>query len=100
MASEGLRAKLAQPVTVLNKAGSAGDIASEFVANEPTDGYTLRVSGQGQMFLDKALGRKMGYDSDKNFKFLGMLGAFPNVLIVNPDVIPARSVKEYLELAR
>ena len=100
LAGEGLAAKLGQPVTVFNKAGAAGGIASEFVAKEPADGYTLLVAGQGQMFINKALGRKMGYDPDTDFKFLGMLGAFPNVLVVNPDVIPAKSLKELLELAR
>ena len=29
-----------------------------------------------------------------------MLGAFPNVLVVNPDQIPAKSLKEFLALAR
>ncbi len=100
LAGEGLAAKLGQPVTVMNKAGAAGGIASEFVANEAADGYTLLVAGQGQMFINKALGRKMGYDPDTDFKFLGMLGAFPNVLVVNPDVIPAQSLKEFLEMAR
>lgn len=100
LAGEGLAAKLGQPVTVINKAGAAGGIASEFVAREPADGYTLLVAGQGQMFINKALGRKMGYDPDTDFQFLGMLGAFPNVLVVNPDAISAKSLKEFLELAR
>lgn len=75
----------------MNKAGAAGGIASEFVAKEDADGYTLPVAGQGQMFINKALGHKMGYDPDTDFKFLGMLGAFPNVLVVNPNAIPANA---------
>ena len=42
------------------------------------------------MFINKALGRKLGYDPDADFAFVGMLGAFPNLLLTNPDVIPAK----------
>ena len=100
LAGEGLAERLGQPVTVMNKAGAAGGIASEFVANEPADGYTLLVAGQGQMFINKALGRKMAYDPDTDFKYLGMLGAFPNVLVVNPDVIQARTLADFIGLAK
>ena len=100
LAADGLSAKLGQPVTVVNKAGAAGGIASEFVANEPADGYTLLVAGQGQMFINKALGRKLAYDPDADFSYLGMLGAFPNVVVVNPDVIAATTMAEFIKLAK
>ena len=100
LAAEHLSPRLGQPVVVMNKAGAAGGIASEFVAAEPADGYTLLVAGQGQMFINKALGRKLGYDPDSDFSFVGMLGAFPNILVTNPDVIPANTVKDFIRLAK
>lgn len=99
-AAEGLAARLGQPVVPTNRAGAAGGVASDFVAREPADGYTLLVAGQGQMFINKALGRKLGHDPDTDFTYLGMLGAFPNVLVVNPDAVPAKSMGEFLALAR
>ena len=100
LAAEHLAARLGQPMVVMNKAGAAGGIASEFVAAEPADGYTVLVAGQGQMFINKALGRKLGYDPDNDFSFVGMLGAFPNIVLVNPDVIPARTIGEFIQLAK
>lgn len=100
LAAEGLSPMLDQPVVVMNKAGAAGGIASEFVANEPADGHTLLVAGQGQLFINKALGKKLAYDPDKDFKYIGMLGAFPNVVVVNPDVIPVKTIGEFIDLAK
>ena len=100
LAADNLSPRLGQPVVVMNKAGAAGSIASEFVAGEPADGHTILVAGQGQMFINKALGRKLGHDPDADFSFVGMLGAFPNILLVNPDVIPARTLDEFIRLAR
>ena len=99
-AAEGLSARLGQPVVPTNRAGAAGSVASDFVAHEPPDGHTLLVAGQGQMFINKALGRKLGHDPDADFTYVGMLGAFPNVLVVNPTAIPATSMAELVRLAR
>jgi tripartite-type tricarboxylate transporter receptor subunit TctC len=100
LAADLLGPRLGQQVVVMNKAGAAGGIASEFVANEPADGYTILVAGQGQLFINKALGRKLSYDPDNGFAFVGMLGAFPNLLVTNPAVIPAKSLVEFLEAAK
>ena len=100
LAADGVSARLGQSVVVMNKAGAAGGIASEFAASEPADGYTLLVAGQGQMFINKALGRKLAYDPDADFSYVGMLGAFPNVLVTNPDVIPSKTVAEFIHLAK
>jgi tripartite-type tricarboxylate transporter receptor subunit TctC len=100
LAADLLGPRLGQQVVVMNKAGAAGGIASEFVANEPADGYTILVAGQGQLFINKALGRKLSYDPDNGFAFVGMLGAFPNLLVTNPEVIPAKSLVEFLEAAK
>src|SRR5690606_24670752 len=70
LAAEVLSPRLGQQVVVMNKAGAAGGIASEFVANEPADGYTILVAGQGQLFINKALGRKLAYDPDNGFAFV------------------------------
>lgn len=99
LAAEQLSPALGQQVVVMNKAGAAGGIASEFVANEPADGYTLLVAGQGQMFINRALGQKLGYDPD-GFNYIGMLGAFPNVLVTHPQSIPAKTIDEFIKLAK
>ncbi|MFC5498046.1 Bug family tripartite tricarboxylate transporter substrate binding protein [Caenimonas terrae] len=102
LAADGLAAQLKQPVLVDNKAGAAGGIAADYVGRAPADGLTLLVAGQGLMFINKPLarGRKLGYDPDADFAYAGMLGSFPNVLVANPEAVPAQSLQELLAQAR
>jgi tripartite-type tricarboxylate transporter receptor subunit TctC len=102
LAGEGLAAQFGQPVVVDNKPGAGGGIAAEFVSRAPADGTTLLVGGQGLMFINKPLARarKLPYDPDADFAYVGMLGSFPNVLVANPDAVAARSLDEFLAYAR
>ena len=102
LAAEGLAAQFNQPVVVDNKAGAGGGIAAEFVSRAPADGLTLLVAGQGLMFINKPLyrNRKLAYDPDADYAYVGMLGSFPNVVVSNPEAVPAQSIEELLVHAR
>ncbi len=102
LAAEGLAAQLNQPVVVDNKGGAGGGIAAEFVSRAPADGLTLLVAGQGLMFINKPLyrNRKLAYDPDADYAYVGMLGSFPNVLVSNPEAVPAQSLDDLLAQAR
>lgn len=102
LAAEGLGVQLNQSVVVENKAGAAGGIAAEFVSRSPADGHTLLVAGQGQMFINKALSknRKLSYDPDTDYAYVGMLGSFPNVVVSHPEAVPAQTIGELISLAR
>ncbi len=102
LAAEGLAAQLHQPVVVDNKGGAGGGIAAEFVSRAPADGLTLLVAGQGLLFINKPLSRnrKLAYDPDADYAYVGMLGSFPNVVVSNPEAVPAQSLDELLAQAR
>ncbi len=102
LAGEGLAAQFNQPVVVDNKGGAGGGIAAEFVSRAPADGLTLLVAGQGLMFINKPLyrNRKLAYDPDADYAYVGMLGSFPNVVVSNPDAVAAQSLDELLAQAR
>jgi tripartite-type tricarboxylate transporter receptor subunit TctC len=100
LAADGLAAQFNQPVLVDNKAG--GGIAAEFVSRAPADGLTLLVAGQGLMFINKPLyrNRKLGYEPEADYAYVGMLGSFPNVVVSNPEAVAAHSIGELIAYAR
>ena len=102
LAGDGLAAQFKQPVLVDNKAGAGGGIAAEFVTRAPADGLTLLVAGQGLMFINKPLyrNRKLGYEPDADYAYVGMLGSLPNVVVANPEAVAAHSISELIASAR
>ena len=91
---------LGQQMVIDNRPGAGGNIAAAHVAGGPADGYTVLVAGQAILAINKALYPSLAYDPDRDFAWIGMLGSIPNVLVAHPDAVPARSVKELIELAR
>ncbi|MDF2464785.1 MAG: extra-cytoplasmic solute receptor family protein [Ramlibacter sp.] len=102
LAAEGLASQFNQSVVVENKAGAAGGIAAEFVSRAAPDGLTLLVAGQGLMFINKPLYRnkKLSYDPDTDYAYVGMLGSFPNAVVSHPDAVPAQTIGDLFALAR
>lgn len=88
-----------QTVVVDNKPGANAIIATEFVARSAPDGYTLLIGASGAMTFNPGLYDKLPYDPQRDFAPVTMLGSFPLVLGINPN-LPAQSVKELIALAR
>jgi tripartite-type tricarboxylate transporter receptor subunit TctC len=90
---------LGQSFTVDNKPGAGGNIGADFVAKSPGDGTTLLVGTVGTHAINPALYATMPYNHLKDFTSVSFLASTPNLLVVN-NKVPARSVKELIELAR
>lgn len=100
LAAETMAKELQMPCVVDNRAGAAGNIAADYVARAPQDGHTLLVAGQALMFINKALYKKLSFDPDTDFTPIGIMGNFPNVIVSNPEAVPAQNLKEFLDFAR
>ena len=94
-----LSERLGQPVVADNRPGAGGNLAAEIVAKAPADGYTLLMGNIGILAANAALYRHLPYDPAKDFAPVILVGAQPNVLVVNPSVA-AHSVAALIALAR
>ena len=93
-----LSTDLGQPVVIENKSGAAGTIGADAAAKSPADGYTLFMAA-GAHTLAPSLHVKLPYDIVQDFQPISLAALGTYLLVVNPSV-PAKSVKELIELAK
>ncbi len=92
------------PVVIENKAGAAGVIAADFVSKQAPDGNTLLMAHINSHALAPALnsagqGVKLGYDANRDFSPISMVGITPNLLVCNTNQ-PAKTVQELVALCK
>src|SRR5688572_7820322 len=96
--AERLTANLGQPAMVDNRPGASGNIGTEVVARSAPDGHTLLMANTSHV-INPSLFGKMPYDPIGDFTPIAMMSSVHFALVVHPSV-PARSVKEFIALAR
>jgi Uncharacterized protein conserved in bacteria len=97
--SEKLGARWGQPVVVENKPGAGGMLGMDVVA-KATDGHTLAIGFNGPVAFAPFLYRKMPYDPAKDLLPVVMTTSQANVLAVNADKVPAKTVAELVTWAK
>lgn len=90
---------LGQTIVVENIGGGGGAIASQTVARATPDGYTLLQGYVATHGTSPATRSKLPYDAVKDFTPIGMIGATPNVLVVNANLAVA-SLAEFIDYLR
>jgi tripartite-type tricarboxylate transporter receptor subunit TctC len=88
----------AQSVVVDNKSGAAGNLGVDQLAKAAPDGYTIGVVPAGNIAVNPALFPNLSYKA-ADLLPVTMLATVENVLVVNAEMVPAKNVKELLELA-
>jgi len=96
--AEKMSKSIGQTIVVENIGGGGGTIASQSVAKATPDGYTLMVAYVGSHGTNPAV-RKLPYDAIKDFTAIGMIGATPNALVINPE-LPIKNFKEFIDYAK
>jgi tripartite-type tricarboxylate transporter receptor subunit TctC len=90
---------LGQPIVIENKPGAGGNIAGELVARAAPDGYTLLMGNNSILATNASLYKKVGYDAEKDFAPISLIGSQANILVVNP-ALPVKSMAELIALAK
>src|SRR5258708_30111314 len=83
---------------VENRPGAGSNIATNFVAHAPKDGYTL-LQGTVANTINPAITSNLNFDFAKDFTPIALFTTLPNILVVHP-LTGARSVEELIRLAR
>jgi tripartite-type tricarboxylate transporter receptor subunit TctC len=89
---------LGQPFVVENRPGAGSIIGTDFVAKSAPDGYTLLVMSNTHT-VNESLIPKKPFTLMKDFVAVAPINYSDLLLVVHPSV-PAKSVKELLQLAR
>lgn len=94
-----LMESMGQQFVVDNRGGASGSIGADVVAKAAPDGYTIMVHSTTHVGNAHLYGKKLQYDTLKDFTGVGMLSAQPGVLTVHPS-LPVKNVKEFIALAK
>ena len=89
---------LGQQILIDNRPGAASTIGLDLVAKSPPDGYTIGISNIAYG-ANPALYKKMPFDSEKDLVPVSLVSIVTLVVTVHPS-LPARSIKEFIALAR
>jgi tripartite-type tricarboxylate transporter receptor subunit TctC len=97
--AEPLSKALGQQVIVENKPGASSLLGTNLVAKAAPDGYTL-LAHSTTFVTASVLLKNAGYDPIKDFEPISVTCQIPMVLVVNPDKIQARTVKDFIALSK
>ncbi|WP_332699442.1 Bug family tripartite tricarboxylate transporter substrate binding protein, partial [Bosea sp. (in: a-proteobacteria)] len=99
--AERLQARWGQGVVIENMGGGGSNIGVAALARATPDGYTIGLINASSHGLNKALYKeRLPFDPERDFAPISQLAITPNVLVVNPDKVPAKTVPEFIALLR
>lgn len=93
-----LSEKLGQQFIIEARPGATGNIATEFVARAPADGYTLLLLN-AQNTINATLYDKLGFDFLRDIAPVAAIDRVTLVMEVHPD-FPAKTVAEFIAYAK
>jgi len=99
LVAEDLGTALGQSVVVENRAGAGGNIAVQYVIDQPADGYTLLLGTSGNMASNKVLYRNLKFDTEVDLVPISVAYTTCNTLIVSASG-PIKSVADLVAEAK
>jgi tripartite-type tricarboxylate transporter receptor subunit TctC len=99
LVAQKLSEQMGQGVVVENRPGAASLVGTELAAKSAPDGYTLLLADSG-FTINPAFYKSIKYDPMKDFDPITVVAETPYVLVVNPALPYAASLKEFLAAAK
>ncbi len=97
--SDPLVRELGQNIVIDNRSGANGIIAGETLARAAPDGYTLLYTS-ASLANNQLVHKKATFDVLKDFAPVTLANTLPGYLIIVNNQLPAKSVKELVELSK
>ena len=88
---------IGQPVVAENRPGANGEVAARQVVRSAPDGHTLFVGSIGVFAINAALRPNLGYDPVRDLTPITLAVTTPNVLVVNAERVPVRTLPELVD---
>jgi tripartite-type tricarboxylate transporter receptor subunit TctC len=88
-----------QPVVVENRPGANTIIAAQAAAQSAPDGYTFLIDTDSTHSINPLAYSKLPYDPDKDFTPVSLIAQAVEVMFV-PAEVPAKTVKEFIDMAK
>src|SRR5476651_148563 len=96
MLQPSLEQSLNQRLVIDYKPGAGGNVASEVVARAAPDGYTFLLATAATHGVNAALYKRLSFDVETDFTPITTLNDVSNVLMINPKVIDATTVRDFI----
>lgn len=97
MVGEHLQKKFGPAFLIENVGGAGSIIGVTRIARAAADGYTIGLASTSALAINPTLyGAKLSYQPEKDLVPIAQISTVPNVLVVNPNKIAARTVPELI----
>jgi tripartite-type tricarboxylate transporter receptor subunit TctC len=90
---------IGQRVIPENKPGAGGNIAAEYVAKTPPDGYTIMIVNIGLIAFHQWMYKNLGFDPLNDFDPVGPVADAPSIVAIW-DKLPVRTLREFIDYAK
>jgi tripartite-type tricarboxylate transporter receptor subunit TctC len=92
-AAQQMTQQLGKPVLVENRPGATGEVGARQVIRSAPDGHTLMHAPISTWAINVALRPNLGYDPVTQLTRISQTVRTPNVLVVNPQKVPATDAR-------
>lgn len=94
-----LDTQLGTRVLIENRAGAGGTVGASQASKAAPDGYTFFV-GAAHHAIAPSLYPNLDYDFEKDFVPVALIARPPQVIVVNPDKVAAKTLAEFVDYIR